>query len=338
MKRFWSKRRALSLGVIVLAGLMALLLSIGVALAAGEILPRSLMGSGGGQISGGGLRLRSAIGQPVAGAVSDSFTLCSGFICGQEAPGSSGGDIVPPTLTTTDPTDGATDVSLNKPIDVFFSEAMETGSVGALVTPTLAVTPTWSAGDTRLTLVHGGLAAGTRYTVTVSAGSDLSGNPLANAPSTWSFSTGSSTAPEADLALDKRRIGTGEVIAGQRITYTLTITNNGPTTPVTATVVDTFNSAAALAEVSGPSCAWTPGSAQVTCTATDLTTSGPAQLTLIVTTSETFNGPLTNNASVAPVGEVVDTNPANDSAKLTVPVGRSGGSEENVVFLPLVLR
>jgi hypothetical protein len=75
----------------VLGGLAALLLAAGVALAAGETLPRSLVSSGGGQVSAGGLHLHSAIGQPLVGAVGDGPALCSGFLCGPGAPGASGG-------------------------------------------------------------------------------------------------------------------------------------------------------------------------------------------------------------------------------------------------------
>ncbi len=45
---------------------------------------------------------------------------------------------------------------------------------------------------------------------------------------------------EADLEIRKTRVGSGDVIAGELITYTLTITNIGPDT-VDATVTDTFD-------------------------------------------------------------------------------------------------
>lgn len=87
MKQLATKRKALGLGVM--GGLAVLLLSMGIALATGEMIPRSLIGSGGGEISGDGLELRSAIGQPVAGTVGQGPTLCIGFICG---PGASSSD------------------------------------------------------------------------------------------------------------------------------------------------------------------------------------------------------------------------------------------------------
>ena len=78
MKR---KRRHRRLGLI--GGLVAGWLFLGVALAAGEIIPRNLMESSGGWVSNGSLRLHHAVGQPVAGTVSNgNLTLCSGLVCG----------------------------------------------------------------------------------------------------------------------------------------------------------------------------------------------------------------------------------------------------------------
>ena len=168
---------------------------------------------------------------------------------------------------------------------------------------------------------------------TVSAGSDPSGNPLANVPYTWVFTTGVVSAPEADLEVSKGRVGSGDVTAGDSITYTFTITNHGPTSPITATLVDTFSSAAALADVSGSGCAWTPGSTDVTCTVTNVITDSPTLLTLAVTTDGAYGGSLTNNASVAPDGGIVDPNPANDGDGMTVTIQSGDGYS---VYLPLV--
>ncbi len=69
-------------GVLALAVIVLLLLSLGWAAAGGEMLPRSLVSSGGGMVSGGGLSLETAVGQSVAGAVGNGLTLCAGFYCG----------------------------------------------------------------------------------------------------------------------------------------------------------------------------------------------------------------------------------------------------------------
>jgi hypothetical protein len=69
----------------ILLALLALTLFAGLLLAAADtLLSRSLLSSGGGIIEGDGLKLNSAIGQPVVGIENGGLgevTLCSGFIC-----------------------------------------------------------------------------------------------------------------------------------------------------------------------------------------------------------------------------------------------------------------
>lgn len=88
MQTKWRPRLLSSLIVLILI----VLISFSLALAAGEILPRSLVGSGGGQVSQSGLALHSAVGQPVVGAVHNNLNLCSGYLCGAGAPPVSGSD------------------------------------------------------------------------------------------------------------------------------------------------------------------------------------------------------------------------------------------------------
>jgi hypothetical protein len=75
---------------IVTAGL-GLLLSLQLALAAGEQLSRSVVSSGGGTVNQGSLTLLTTIGQPTAGGAtaSNGQNLCSGFLCGPGVPDSS---------------------------------------------------------------------------------------------------------------------------------------------------------------------------------------------------------------------------------------------------------
>jgi hypothetical protein len=177
-----------------MAGMLALLLALGVALAAGETLSLASFGSGGGDISSddGTLKLSSSLGAPIVGTgSSSSASLCSGPRCG---PGASTSATTPPSLTGTSPGDGSTDVPLDKPVIITFSRAMDTTSVAYEFAPTVGgLSESWSNGDTVLTLSHDLFAADTSYTVTVTAASDTEGQALTNAPFSWSFTTSSST-------------------------------------------------------------------------------------------------------------------------------------------------
>ncbi|MCL4264513.1 MAG: hypothetical protein KJ069_14915 [Anaerolineae bacterium] len=77
--------------LLLLVVLTAVLLTVGLVFAGGDMLPRSLVSSGGGLVSQSGYTLHSAIGQPVVGAVQNEDTLCSGYLCGADAPPVTGG-------------------------------------------------------------------------------------------------------------------------------------------------------------------------------------------------------------------------------------------------------
>lgn len=69
---------------ILLALVICLLLafSLGFVAAAGEMLPRSLVSSGGGSTANSQLTLQASLAQPIANTVTNEFTLCAGFYCG----------------------------------------------------------------------------------------------------------------------------------------------------------------------------------------------------------------------------------------------------------------
>ncbi|MEZ4594449.1 MAG: hypothetical protein R3D55_25385 [Chloroflexota bacterium] len=83
-----SKKQLLIWGCLTLL----LLLSVGLALAGGTLTNRDLVGGGGGRVSQNGLTLQTAVGQPAVGAVQNGSTLCSGFLCDAEAPGTTSGN------------------------------------------------------------------------------------------------------------------------------------------------------------------------------------------------------------------------------------------------------
>ena len=69
----------------------AVFLTVGLVLAGGDMLPRSLVSSGGSLVSQNSLTLHSAIGQPAIGTVTNGTILCSGYLCDADAPPVSGG-------------------------------------------------------------------------------------------------------------------------------------------------------------------------------------------------------------------------------------------------------
>ena len=70
--------------MIVPVVIIVLLVTVGVVLAAGETMPRSMFSSGGGVVSGTNIQSNTMMGQPISGAVSGSgagVTNCAGFWC-----------------------------------------------------------------------------------------------------------------------------------------------------------------------------------------------------------------------------------------------------------------
>jgi ribosomal protein L40E len=98
---------------------------------------------------------------------------------------------IPPTIVTTAPTDGQSNVPTAADIVVTFSEGMDTASVTWNIVPTVAVLSSW-AGNTELTLSHlaDPFVECQTYSVTID-GQDLAGVPLGPGavPNPWSFTT-----------------------------------------------------------------------------------------------------------------------------------------------------
>ena len=126
----------------------------------------------------------------------------------------------------------------------------------------------------------------------------------------------------ADLAITKTNNATS-VAPGSAVTYTIVVTNNGPSAVVGATVTDV--APAALTGVT-----WTcTASAGNSCPASgtgnmnasvSLVAGGTATFTLTGTLSASATGELRNAATIAPPPGIVDNVPGNDSATDSDPV------------------
>jgi hypothetical protein len=98
-----------------------------------------------------------------------------------------------PTVTSTTPSDGATDVARNSNITVNFSKAMDTSKPDPTVSPTVEGDWAWSGTKRIIFTPSDALANETEYTVTLTGYSDASGNPLGT--TTLTFTTADDVNP-----------------------------------------------------------------------------------------------------------------------------------------------
>ena len=95
-----------------------------------------------------------------------------------------------PYIVSTDPADGAVNVSLSQDIVVVFSGAMNPNTVTWTIVPTILLIGTWPDPTTLVLLHNASFASCTTYSVAVD-GRDVNGNPLVPGPvpNPWSFTT-----------------------------------------------------------------------------------------------------------------------------------------------------
>ena len=116
----------------------------------------------------------------------------------ETSPGGGSSDLTPPTISSSNPSNGTTGVAVNTAISVTFSEAMDpasvTGTSFTVMTGSTAVPGSVNYSGTTATFTPtGSLAYSTSYTATVTTGAkDLAGNALASNHA-WGF--GTTTAP-----------------------------------------------------------------------------------------------------------------------------------------------
>ncbi|HEV8384392.1 MAG TPA: choice-of-anchor Q domain-containing protein, partial [Candidatus Acidoferrales bacterium] len=131
--------------------------------------------------------------------------------------------------------------------------------------------------------------------------------------------TGLGVAPQADFSVTKTG-APGTVSVGQNITFTITVTNNGPD-PAAGSFTDNLPASFQFVSLTSPA-GWTcttpvvGASGTVSCSNTGLSSGASGAFTLVVTT--TSGGTIGNTASVSVTGS--DAVPANDSATATTTV------------------
>ena len=121
---------------------------------------------------------------------------------------------------------------------------------------------------------------------------------------------------DADLAIEKVA-SLKEVTAGGQVSYTLTVTNNGPGAGTGVTVTDPVPPALSVisAQPSQGSCDTTTG---VRCALGTIASGGSAQILMTANVAADANGTLVNTAVVA--GNEPDPDPSNNTSTTTTPV------------------
>ena len=118
--------------------------------------------------------------------------------------------------------------------------------------------------------------------------------------------------PEIDLSVSQTD-GNASVISGTDSTYTITVTNNGPSTISSFTMTDVIP-AELLNAVFGTPSSGAYDNATKVWNGLNLNTGDSVTITLSGTIDPTATGSISNTVSVSPPSEVSDTNSANDSA------------------------
>lgn len=122
-------------------------------------------------------------------------------------------DTIPPTVVWTSPADGATNVLLNAPVIIAFSEPMDTLSVDGYPSPNHNLTLSWNATGDTLTLTPDTLYEyNTAYSVIATSGRDTLGNNIAVLPDTLvTFTTINNQGPEITV---KTQPSSPQTVAG----------------------------------------------------------------------------------------------------------------------------
>src|SRR5205807_521711 len=144
-------------------------------------------------------------------------------------------------------------------------------------------------------------------TATVSSSSPSDPTPTNN-----SATATTTVRAAADLSIVKTAPATAS--AGTDITYTLTVTNNGPSASSGGTVTDVLPAQVSFVSASA---GCTNAAGTVTCTFGTLAPSATQTFTIVVHINPTASGPITNTATVAAASPAEDTNAANNTSMAT---------------------
>ncbi|GGZ45133.1 hypothetical protein GCM10010387_44520 [Streptomyces inusitatus] len=178
-------------------------------------------------------------------------------------------------------------------------------------------TPGCSITGGTLTCTGGALAVGGSTTIALTGTADVNATSITNTatvdgddpdpnPDNNTDTTNTTVNLSVDLALNKT--GPASVTAGGEVTYTITVTNNGPSDSTGWTVADSIPAGLTNAATTTPGCSITAGT--LTCTGGPLAAGDSTTITLTGTAAANA-GTIVNTATVD--GDDPDPNPGNNT-------------------------
>ena len=230
-----------------------------------------------------------------------------------------------PASTTADPKESVIDVTLDDVIPLFTTYAGNltstqgtiTGSQGSGVTGTIGTLAAGSSATITFDVtVNGGVPDSTTITNTARAAGlgEVSGTELEDSGRAVIM-----TPPGADLAITKT--GPATFVPGLPLTYTLVVTNLGPSTSTNALVTDTLSTdldaATWTAVYAGGAAGPASGSGNVNATLTTLPLGGTATFTITATADYRLDAALANTATVTATDGLIDPDLDNNTSTVS---------------------
>jgi hypothetical protein len=143
-------------------------------------------------------------------------------------------DTMPPTVFASDPMRNETGVSLRPDISITFSERMSQASVEFTIQPYVEVAKSWGSNTTlllKLKNAQDSLQPGTRYSILITSGTDVAGNPIGffNLTFTTTFQTIRGSITGVAITIDVALLSDVDVVArfNGTIVGTIKTGNNG---------------------------------------------------------------------------------------------------------------
>jgi uncharacterized repeat protein (TIGR01451 family) len=233
------------------------------------------------------------------------------------------------TVTNTGPVD-LTNVTVTDPLSTNCAKAIGNLAAGASSTYTCTQASV-TAAFTNVATVTGHPPFGPDLTASASA--NVTVNPPPSSPSPSTPTPTPTPAPTVvDLAIVKTADPTSTQ-TGKNVTYTLTVTNNGPITDTNVAVGDSlpFGVSFVSASASQGTCS---GTAVVQCAIGTMTNGQKVTITVVVTANNT--GTILNTATV--VGALPETTLANNTSSVSINVTAPPKPAPKPVFKPPVVK